>query len=134
MRRAIGKPTRAQQSYHDAARALGCVVCAFRVHRGMQHALGCGPVHIHHRNLGDLHGQKQLGHDSVVALGAWHHEGILLPFRTADQMRAEFGPSYKLHARDFREWTADVLPGYPRGTEAWERWQREMLNLRGIAA
>lgn len=134
MKRAIGKPTKAQQAYQDSAREFGCVVCRYRIERGMQHAIGCGHVHIHHRNIGDLHGQKQLGHDSVVALGAWHHDGVVLPNRTIDQMRDQFGPSFKHNAKDFRAWTADMLPGYPRGTEGWQRWQDEMLNTRGKAA
>jgi hypothetical protein len=134
MKRAIGKPTKAQQAYQDAARELGCVVCRYRIERGMQHALGCGPTHIHHRNLGDLHGQKQLGHDSIVAMGAWHHDGDQLSGKSRDEMRAMFGPSFKNNAKDFRAWTADMLPGYPRGTEGWQRWQDEMLNLRGKAA
>ncbi len=136
MKRAIGNPTKAQQGYHDAARALGCVVCRYRIARGMQPAdRQCGVTQIHHRNLGDLHGQKQLGHDSVVAMGAWHHDGDQLPGMSRDAMRALFGPSFKHHARDFRAWTADVLPGYPRGTEGWQRWQDETLNLmKGKAA
>ncbi len=134
MRRAIGKPTKAQQAYHDAARALGCVVCRYRIARGMQQNVQCGVVHIHHRNLGDLHGQKQLGHDSIVAMGAWHHDGDCLPGMTVERMREVYGPSFKHHARDFRVWTADVLPGYPRGTEGWQRWQDEMLNLTGEKA
>jgi hypothetical protein len=136
VRRAIGSPTRVQQQYHDAARELGCIICLFRIRRGMQHAIGCGVTHIHHRNLGDLHGQKQLGHDSIVVLGAWHHDGVVLPNRTIAQMRDEFGPSYAHHAKDFRAWTADVLPGYGRGTEAWQRlMDEELAKLRGgIAA
>ena len=132
MRRAIKAATRAEQDYQDAARALGCVVCRFRIAHGMQSpALGqCGPTQIHHGNLGDLHGQPQLGQSDVVALGAWHHDGDQLPNRTRDQMRAAYGPSFKHHARDFRTWTADVLPGYPRGTAAWKQLQDELLSKR----
>lgn len=134
MRRAIGNPTRAQRAYHDAARTLGCVVCRFRILHGMQTAGQCGPVHIHHRNLGDLHGQRQLGHDSVVALGAWHHDGDQLPGRTRDDMRAVFGPSFKHHARDFRIWTIEVLPEFAGiGTERWQQWQDAQLRLRTAA-
>lgn len=134
MRRAIGRPTKAQQAFQDSARALGCVVCRYRIERGMQPAIQCGPTHIHHRNVGDMHGQKQLGHDAVVSLGAWHHAGDQLPGHTRDQMRDIFGPSFQHSAKDFRAWTADMLPEYPRGTEAWERWQRELLSLRGEVA
>jgi hypothetical protein len=136
MKRAIGSPTRAQQSYHDAARALGCVVCRFRIAAGLQPSWAgqCGGTQIHHRNLGDLHGQRQLGHDCVVAMGAWHHDGDQLPERSRDQMRAVFGPSFKHHAREFRTWTADMLAGFSGiGTERWQQWQDAQLRLRNAA-
>lgn len=129
MKRAIKAPTRAEREYQDAARALGCMVCKFRIAHGMQSpAVGqCGPTHLHHINLDDKHGQPQLGQSDVVALGAWHHDGDQVPGRSRDQMRATYGPSFKHHARDFRAWTADVLPGYGRGTAAWKRLQDELL-------
>lgn len=137
MKRAIGSPTKTQQAYHDTARALGiCVVCLFRIERGMQRRMVCGIPHLHHRNLNDLHGQKQLGHDSVVLLGAYHHDGVLLDGWSSVRMRDVFGPSFALHARDFRAWTADVLPAYPgRGTERWQRWMdSEITRRQGSAA
>jgi hypothetical protein len=132
-KRAIGAATVAQQDYQDRARALGCVVCRFRIAAGMQDAKWgqCGATHIHHRNLGDLHGQKQLGQDCVVALGAWHHDGrieIDWPPMSGEDMREIFGPSFQATPRDFRAWTDDVLPGYGRGTEAWQRYQDELLE------
>jgi hypothetical protein len=133
MKRAIGNATKAQQAYQDALRSLGCAVCAWRVAQGLQR-MQAGVTHIHHRNLDDKHGQRQLGHDAVVALCAWHHDGDQLTGKSRDQMRALFGPSFKHHARDFRVWTADVLPGYGRGTEAWQRWQDEQLHKRGGVA
>lgn len=122
MRRAIKAATRAEQSYQDACREMGCVICAHMRWRQPNE------THIHHRNIGDLHGQKQLGQDAVVALCAWHHEGIPLPMMQGDEMRELWGPSFKLHARDFRVWTDDVLPGYGRGTEAWQKRQNELLE------
>lgn len=127
MRRAIKSATKAEASYQDRARELGCVVCRFRIANGMQDAVQCGDTHIHHRNLGDWHGQKQLGQHAVVAMGGWHHDGVLMPGSSTDDMRERFGPSFK-HAADFREWTYDVLPGYGRGTEAWQRYQDELLG------
>lgn len=123
-------PTREQQAYQDAARELGCVVCRYRMAKGMQRVGDfCGWTQIHHRNLGDYHGQKQLGQDAVVALGAWHHDGVL-PFGvSSNEMRERYGPSFK-HAADFREWTYDALPGYGRGTEAWQKYQDELLGLK----
>lgn len=116
-------PTKAQQAYQDQARATGCVVCRFRLENRMQQAGQCGPTEIHHRNLDDKHGQKQLGQDAVVALGAYHHRGAPWWGHGDAEMRAEYGPSFALHPREFREWTADVLPELTgRGTERWQQW------------
>lgn len=114
--------TKAEQSLQDAMREFGCAVCRFR--RVPQ----VGSTEIHHRNLDDKHGQKQLGQHAVVALCQYHHRGLPLWGWSDDEMREEYGPSFALHARDFRTWTADVLPGYGRGTEAWQRWQQEQMG------
>src|SRR3546814_18582855 len=83
---------------------------------------------IHHRNVGDYHGQTQLGHDEVVALCDWHHDGWQLESWTVDAMREVYGPSFTPEA-DFRGWTYDVLPGYGRGTAAWQRWRDVEVSL-----
>ncbi|WP_236546071.1 phage tail terminator-like protein [Stenotrophomonas sp. 364] len=95
MRRAIKAATRSEQAYQDAARALGCVVCRWRFAAGLQRGIGCGRVRIHHRNVGDLHGQKQIGQHAVVAMGDWHHQGIPLPGKNERAMYALFGPSFQ---------------------------------------
>lgn len=133
MKRAIKPPTKAQAEYQDAMRAQGCAVCHFRITHGLQPKKWgqCGSTHLHHRNIGDMHGQKQIGQHAVVALGAWHHEGLIeieWPTFNADDMRDIYGPSFKLHARDFRVWTEDVLPGMGRGTEAWQAYQEGLLG------
>lgn len=109
--------TKAQQAYQDAARALGCVVCRFRKQAQP------GDTEIHHRNLDDKHGQKQLGQDAVVALCSYHHRGVPWWGHGDEEMRQEYGPSFALTPRDFREWTADVLPDLTGiGTERWQKW------------
>jgi hypothetical protein len=128
MRRAIKAATKTDQAHQDAARALGCMVCRFRIANRMQTAPQCGPTHIHHRNIGDMHGQKQIGQDAFVALGAWHHDGDQIPGMSRDQMRAIYGPSFKHHARDFRAWTSDVLPYDGKGTEAWQQYQDDIIE------
>lgn len=132
MKRAIRPPTKLEQAYQDAARELGCVVCRWRHENGMPLKNGqCGPTHIHHRNIGDKHGQKQIGQHAVVALGSWHHDGVPPMFWSDDEAREVFGPSFKF-ARDFRVWTMDVLPGIPGwGTEVWQVVQDKMLIERG---
>lgn len=119
-------PTLAQQDYQDRARALGCVVCRFRIANGMQDRQA-GATEIHHRNFNDWHGAKQLGQDAVVALCGWHHQGTLIPGHSTYDMRELYGPSF-YSAADFREWTYDALPGYGRGTEAWQKLQDELLE------
>jgi len=117
------KPTKAQANYHGRAIELGCVVC-----RKLKQAQP-NRTTLHHRNIGDLHGQKQIGQDFVVAMCAWHHLGDCLPGMNADAMRDAYGPSFDKHAKDFRRWTReDVLPGYGNGTGAWQRYQDELLE------
>jgi hypothetical protein len=128
--RAIGNATKAQKEYHDRACDLGCVVCRYRIAKGLQDRQP-NQNQLHHRNIGDLHGQKQLGHDSVVSLCAWHHDGVPIMGWTMERMHDVYGPSYKEHAREFRVWTADVIGG--RGTEAWQRYQDELLEGRNAA-
>jgi len=83
---------------------------------------------LHHRNIGDLHGQKQIGQHAVVAMCDWHHQGIPKVGMQEADMRELWGPSFQLHARDFRVWTDDQLPGYTRGTEGWQKYQDELLE------
>lgn len=128
MRRALKSATKAEQGYQNRARALGCVVCRWRFTAGLQPQTQCGPARIHHRNIGDLHGQEQIGQDAVVALGDWHHQGIPLPGFNARHMSALFGPSLQEPAREFRTWTKEVLPGMGRGTEAWQAYQDQLLQ------
>ncbi|CAD2245464.1 hypothetical protein [Xanthomonas arboricola] len=127
MKRAISAPSQSQRDFKDRVRALGCVICRWRIAAGLQRPVQCGLTQIHHRNLGDLHGQKQIGQHAVVALGAWHHDGDQFPGMTRDRMREVFGPNFKHHAREFRIWTFDVLGG--RGTEAWQTYQDQLLNI-----
>lgn len=119
--RAIGSPTKAEQANQDAQRSHGCAACHLRGNR-----IACGPVRVHHRTTGDLHGQKQLGHNATVALGDWHHQGVPLPGRTVEGMREAFGPSLHHHKRDFVEWIQDVLG--ERNTGALQRWQEEQIQ------
>ena len=109
-------PTKAEQAYQDRARSLGCVVCRFR---DVQQAVA---TEIHHRNGGDQHGQKRVGQHAVVALCSYHHRGVPLWGWGDAEMRDEFGPSFALHPKDFRAWTAEVLPDMGKGTEAWQKY------------
>lgn len=138
--RAIGSPTKAQQARQDEQRANGCAMCrllGFRFTDSFGQPLPegmspCGMTEIHHRTTGDLHGQKQLGQDETIALGAWHHRGQLMPaMPTVDRMRERFGPSLALHKRAFLDVIDDNLG--VRSTEALQQWQDEKIR-RGKAA
>lgn len=128
--RAIGNPTKAQQARQDAQRAHGCAMCRLLgfSFRDLQDGMSpCGVTEVHHRTTGDLHGQLQLGHDSTVALGAWHHRGQLQVLRPSrDAMREKFGPSYTHHKRAFLEVVADHLG--ERNTAALQAWQDHQIN------
>lgn len=125
--RAIGNPTKAQQAQQDAQRAHGCAACLLRGNRTFG-----GPVRIHHRTVGDLHGNKQLGQDCTVALCDWHHQGVLMPhLPTEKRMREVFGPSLHHHKRDFLAWLQDRLG--ERSTAALQRWQDNQIEWRKAA-
>lgn len=124
--RAIGSATKAEQAYQDAQREHGCAMCLL---------LGfaknaCGPVRVHHRTVGDLHGNKQLGQSETVALGDYHHQGYPIEeggrYLTDDEMRDRFGPSLQLHKRDFLNVIADHLG--ERSTATLQRWQDEQIK------
>lgn len=133
--RAIGAPTKAQQAHQDAQRAHGCAMCrvlgfSFRnLPEGMS---PCGATEIHHRTTGDLHGQKQLGHDQTIALGSWHHRGQLQArYPTRDLMRDRFGPSLHHHKRAFLDVVQDNLG--ERSTAALQAWQDQQIGMEKAA-
>lgn len=111
--RAIPPPTVEQQRHQDAQRADGCAFCRMLgfSFRGLPGGMSpCGPTRIHHRTTGDLHGNKQLGQDQTVALGDWHHQGILMEhLPTRELMRQRFGPSLAHHKKAFLDVIADNL-------------------------
>lgn len=119
--RAIGKPTKSEQAHQDRQRELGCAMCNL-----LELRIACGPTEIHHRTIGDLHGNPQLGHDCTVALGAWHHRGAILPSYTGETMRMAFGPSLASHKRAFLDLLWESLG--VRSTEALQAWQDAQLE------
>jgi len=121
--RAIGNATKAQKAYHDAICELGCVACILRGNDA-----ACGFTRVHHRTTGDLHGQKQLGHSDVVALGDWHHQGVLIEGETVDSMLRKFGPSLHHHKCQFLDWIAEELG--ERSTAALQRYQDDLRGVR----
>lgn len=135
-RRAIGSPTKEQQAHQDAQRAHGCAMCRLAgiSFRGLYGWISpCGVTEIHHRTIGDLHGNKQLGQDATVALGAWHHRGVILPIHASvSAMRDVFGPSLHHHKRDFLDAIDSALG--ERSTAALQRWQDERIEWDRRAA
>lgn len=126
--RACGAPTKAEQAQQDSQRAHGCAMCLLL---GLAKD-ACGPVRVHHRTIGDLHGNKQLGQDCTVALGDWHHQGVLMSqFPTVSGMLANFGPSLHHHKRAFLAFIAEKLG--ERSTAALQAWQDEQIAKRVAA-
>ena len=124
--RAIGPATLEQKAQQEAQRAHGCAACLLRNNRKQP-----GATEIHHRTVGDLHGNKQLGQDCTVALCSWHHRGVLLFGMTVESMRDAYGPSLHHHKRDFLTWVQDVLG--ERSTAALQAWQDKEINRRNAA-
>ena len=94
--RSTGKPTKAQSSRFQHIRAIGCLAC---LKGGKQ-----SPTpEVHHLTKTGRHGHKRRGHDFTIGLCGWHHQGV--PRAGFDERTAAkvHGPSYKLHARAFRE-------------------------------
>ena len=124
--RAIGSPTLDQKAQQEAQRAHGCAACHLR-----KNAQQGGVTEIHHRTVGDLHGNKQLGQDCTVALCSWHHRGVLMPGLSVERMRNRFGASLHHHKRDFLTWIQDVLG--ERSTGALQKWQDNEIQRRNAA-
>lgn len=126
--RSTGNPTKAQQAMQDAQRADGCAMCLLLGFSRDE----CGPVRVHHRTVGDLHGNKRLGQDYTVGLGDWHHQGVLMHhLPTVDAMRDRFGPSLHHHKRAFLDVLADHLG--ERSTAALQQFQDDRINGRKAA-
>jgi hypothetical protein len=98
--RSIPPCTPAQQERQDRARELGCVAC---LQLRLPLEWHCGRIEIHHQNQDGKAGQKQLGQDFTVALGAWHHRGTPLPGWTARQMLWKYDHSLARASVQFRE-------------------------------
>lgn len=133
--RAIGNPTASQQRHQDAQRADGCAFCRILgfSFAGLQDGMSpCGPTRIHHRNTGDLHGNKCLGQDATVALGDYHHQGLLMMhLPTVALMRDKYGPSLHHHKRAFLEVIADNLG--ERSTSALQAFQDSRIERKEAA-
>ena len=85
------------QKRYEALIHIGCICCR------LQESTCCGPVEVHHLNLGGKAGQRRLGDDYTIPLGAWHHRGTPYWMETKSRMRTLFGPSLALQSKLFRE-------------------------------
>jgi hypothetical protein len=117
--RSTGTPTKAQAAMHAAIRDAGCVVARMR-------GLGFIPCAVHHLTTGGRHGQKRLGHDFVVGLNDWSHQGYPLTQYgwDADECKRRLGPSYAKEPAAFRALYPD--------DELIAR-QRELLGMEAAA-
>lgn len=108
-RRAIGTPTAAQKARQQAARDIGCIIARKMLGKYI-------PGAIHHLNIGDKHGAKNLGHDFTICINDWSHQGYPLTAYgwSAADCRRILGPSFAEQPRAFREafGGADALLAY----------------------
>ena len=95
--RSTGTPTKEEEKLHRAIRDLGCICCWM---------VGIGPVPcaIHHLTVGGKHGQERRGHEFVLGLCDWHHQGYL-PQDCSSVKEAEewYGYSYARTPAKFRQ-------------------------------
>ena len=121
-------PTKAEHAQQDAQRTHGCAMCLLL---GMARD-ACGAVTVHHRTLGDKHGNVRLGQDATVGLAEWHHQGTLMArYPTIDAMREQFGPSLHHHKRAFVDLIAEKLG--ERSTAALQAWQDGQIQAKEAA-
>lgn len=86
------KPTKAASEHMGRVKEMGCIACWLEHHR-------YAPAQYHHI----VEGGKRLGDFYGLPLCPWHHEGEKMGNTAISRMRHEFGPSLKLHKRDFVE-------------------------------
>lgn len=113
--RSTGNPTKDQAARHERIREAGCIVAH---QRGLRKI----PCAVHHLTIGGRHGQKRRGHDFVLGLNDWSHQGIPLSQYGWDaaECRRRLGPSYAEEPEAFRREVGD--------DEALLRLQAEVLG------
>jgi hypothetical protein len=104
-----------------AIRDLGCVVCRLR-------DLAPRVAEKHHLLTTGRHGNgKRRGEKATVGLCAWHHRGVPDPGCQERDMVAIAGPSYQLHAAQFRvQYPDDLL--LQEQNERIEQWLRNTVG------
>lgn len=95
--RSTAKPSAAEQTRFQHIRVVGCIACMLGDQRGF------GRTEVHHLLVGGKHGQKRRGHAFTIGLCGWHHQGTRPQGMHEREGRKAYGPSFKLHARAFRE-------------------------------
>lgn len=93
------KATKSQRARMAKVKALPCVACRKLGLRGVQ----CGVTEVHHL----LSGGRRRGHDHTVALGSYHHRGVLQPGLSLVVMNTVYGPSLRLASKKFHEQFGD---------------------------
>lgn len=95
MKHSTGKPTKAQQDRLDEIHAMPCMCC---VKEKVPQPL---PTEAHHL-VDKGYRIHSGGHDATIPICGWHHEGALLYPLSQREMRLIYGPSLKLHKREFK--------------------------------
>lgn len=94
MRHSTGKTTKAEQLRLDRIHAMPCPPC--------EKEKIAQPSRTEAHHLVDK-GTRALsgGHDATIPLCGWHHRGECVEYMSGREMKLVYGPSLKLHKREF---------------------------------
>ncbi len=85
-------PTRAERHRMSQIQEIGCIVSQVLGRNNV-------PAQVHHV----LSGGRRLGHMHTIGLTPWYHEGEVPEGLTRERCHQIYGPSLKLHRREFTE-------------------------------
>lgn len=89
--------TKAEKARYEKLKRLPCIACLLK---GDLESIGmCGKHEIQHMTAGG----RRLGNEFTYPLGAYHHQGHILPGYTGSQMKSAFGPSFAKSRKQFEE-------------------------------
>ena len=93
-RSTLGPMSAADKARRDACVAAGCEACN---QLGLPREEHCGRPEYHHL----LNAGQRISHRHGVGCFGWHHQGIVKPGMTLEQMQDKYGPNLRDDARGF---------------------------------
>ena len=104
--------TKAHRRRAIMLKEMGCILCR-------EQGMGWRLPDIHHL----LDGGRRMGHDYTIPLDPWYHEGHPPEGMNPREAKALFGPSMKLHKREFVERFGSELDILERVDEQLKRME-----------